>query len=261
MRPEDMTPAELAAANKRVNDATQHLYEAAVAAAEPRGNFQKLVARVRGKNQCGCDAPCRCGEGTKPWLTFSTIYHNARLADFWTEAQPGRVAVRRRLVAQHVPSDQANDLSWRWLEDAMYSADGPDGFDLKVLELEFKGMVAFGEGTEYPAKPSEEEIAAALADKGLLFPEGGIASHGGYVRRLPTTIMWICKRLGVWSDVELLLNATDEDQGELGYHSTSSAWSFVEVMLNHKTAEEIAAAIRGHLTRVLKGQREVAGRV
>lgn len=208
----------------------------------PEWPFQKRVNQVASKRyNAEIEAGGTGGRdwyGIEPRLPLSMIYHNIRRVGLWKEAGSARVAFVGRLVADGVPKKSANSLAWRLIEDALYWCEGESGFDPFVLAAEFDSMKSYGEERNYPAVPSEQEIAAALRVRDLLFSE---ADHA---LRLPTTVMQLYQRLGLWDLAKRVLDLRNPNGSRIGSHSTTAIWRFLHFYLQtHCTINELREAI------------------
>lgn len=193
-------------------------------------------------------------EGIKPRLQLSMIYHNVRRAELWNEGCAARVAFVGRLMADGVPKKSANSLAWRLIEDALCGCEHENGFHTAILAAELEAMLAYGEERKYPAFPSMAEIADALQDTELLFPANAAAT------RLPTTVMQLCQRLGLWDAAQRVLEQLDPDSGKIGEHSTSGAWRMMgNVLATNRSVAEIrnALCIRVHDPRQMSKARRL----
>lgn len=205
--------------------------------------FQAMVRkRVDSMPDCGCVDECRCKAGIEPRVNKSTIYHQLRKLGRWNKAGPARVAFARRLQANDAPKQKADELAWRLLEDMLWAAEGEAGFDLAVIDVELDAMLAYGEEQEYPERPSEAEIAAALAGAASVF----VGENG--TCRLPTTIVYFYQRLGLWDLASKYLRRDDPDGDEIENVSTSTAWRVLAHLLG---GQEGVAAIADRLKRLL----------
>jgi hypothetical protein len=63
--------------------------------------------------------------------------------------------------------------------------------------------------------------------------------------RLPTTVMQLYQRLGLWELAKKVLEQFDPDRGEIGQRSNSSAWRMLgDVLSSNRSVEQIREALR-----------------
>lgn len=158
----------------------------------------------------------------EPHVPKATIFHWYRRLGLWESlAQPLRQRYVERLCVEGWSKSAATSASWRMLQDALAaSEDGTINPDR--LRGELAAVEAYASDAKYPSNPSDDEVAAAIADLKVVFGEDYTACE-----HLRITIAHFCKRLGFWTEAVGLWLAAERSElvdGKSPEWAVKAAW-------------------------------------